>query len=101
MPLWIDQICINQSDIDEKSYLIGKMSLIYSNAESFLIWLAEENAQLGLAIQVITFMSNLGCNERHSVDTHALLRHLSQAFDANEAFHAMETFFALPWFSRL
>jgi hypothetical protein len=37
-PLWIDQICINQSDVDEKSYLIGKMSLIYSNAKSVLIW---------------------------------------------------------------
>ncbi|KAH9212055.1 heterokaryon incompatibility protein-domain-containing protein [Leptodontidium sp. 2 PMI_412] len=37
--LWIDQICINQLDFQEKSKQIPLMSQIYSQAEKVLIWL--------------------------------------------------------------
>ena len=37
--LWIDALCINQRDIDEKSKQVPKMTEIFSSAYTVLIWL--------------------------------------------------------------
>jgi hypothetical protein len=39
--LWIDTICINQSDDDEKSHQVAMMLDIYRNADRVYIWLGE------------------------------------------------------------
>jgi hypothetical protein len=36
--LWIDSICINQSDNDEKAKQVAEMGSIFSQAENVLIW---------------------------------------------------------------
>jgi hypothetical protein len=40
--LWIDQICINQTDNEEKSVQVQLMGQIYSKASRVLIWLSKE-----------------------------------------------------------
>lgn len=37
--LWVDAICINQEDNEEKAQQVAKMGLIYSQAENVHIWL--------------------------------------------------------------
>ena len=37
--LWVDAICINQSDTPEKNHQIGIMPLIYMRAKTVLVWL--------------------------------------------------------------
>ncbi|KAF4625838.1 hypothetical protein G7Y89_g12324 [Cudoniella acicularis] len=37
--LWIDAICINQSDVPEKNQQIGIMPFIYMRAQTVLVWL--------------------------------------------------------------
>jgi len=39
--MWIDAICINQQDKDERSYQVAMMRDIYSNASCVYIWLGE------------------------------------------------------------
>ncbi|KAI0190289.1 heterokaryon incompatibility protein-domain-containing protein [Xylaria flabelliformis] len=39
--IWVDAICINQSDVDERSREVQFMHLIYTNAFQVLIWLEE------------------------------------------------------------
>ena len=39
--LWVDVVCINQEDIDERSAQVVLMEEIYSNAESTAIWLGD------------------------------------------------------------
>ncbi|EAA29756.3 hypothetical protein GE21DRAFT_9735 [Neurospora crassa] len=39
LTLWIDQLCIDQSDSDEKAVQVGLMGQIYSQAKQVLIWL--------------------------------------------------------------
>ena len=41
--VWIDAICINQTDIEERSQQVEMMGLIYSKAVRNLIWLGEED----------------------------------------------------------
>jgi hypothetical protein len=39
--LWVDAICINQSDVKERNHQVGMMRQIYSNAQSVSVWLGE------------------------------------------------------------
>ncbi|VBB84221.1 Putative heterokaryon incompatibility protein 6 protein similar to HET6 of Neurospora crassa [Podospora comata] len=55
--IWIDAICINQSDNDEKAVQVQLMSSIYSRAEEVFIWLGPEPD--GGALQTITQLSAL------------------------------------------
>ncbi|KAI0479752.1 HET-domain-containing protein [Xylaria cf. heliscus] len=39
--IWVDAICINQSDAEEKAYQVRLMRDIYSNAKDTIIWLGD------------------------------------------------------------
>jgi hypothetical protein len=41
-PLWVDAICLNQVDEDEKAHQIPQMGRIYESASRTLIWLGNE-----------------------------------------------------------
>lgn len=36
--IWIDQICINQNNTQERSYLVAQMGTLYSTAQATIIW---------------------------------------------------------------
>jgi hypothetical protein len=40
--LWIDFICINQAEMDERTHQVTLMGRIYAKAKCVLIWLGEE-----------------------------------------------------------
>lgn len=54
--LWIDQICINQNDKDEKLSQMQIMGEIYSKAQSVLIWLGKADEQSDLAMQLFPIL---------------------------------------------
>jgi len=41
--LWIDAICINQEDVDEKSHQVAMMGDLYSRCLTVYIWLGVVN----------------------------------------------------------
>nr|POE87390.1 heterokaryon incompatibility protein 6, or allele [Quercus suber] len=43
LPIWIDAICINQDDVEERSHQVRQMDRIYQSSEVLLIWLGEVN----------------------------------------------------------
>ena len=52
--LWIDQLCINQDDLDERSQQVQLMRYIYSNARRVLVWLgSDDNMQAKRAKELI------------------------------------------------
>jgi len=61
--LWIDALCINQLDIQERSHQIGKMKMIYSEALSVVAWLGEEADSSDSAIALLQFLSQADCGE--------------------------------------
>jgi Heterokaryon incompatibility protein (HET) len=49
--LWIDSICINQEDVDEKTEQVKMMSLIYDNSSSTIVYLGESDRQTEAAME--------------------------------------------------
>jgi hypothetical protein len=43
--VWVDAICINQKDDDEKSHQVPMMGSIYSLAKTVVVWLGQGDAQ--------------------------------------------------------
>ncbi|PSR83424.1 heterokaryon incompatibility protein-domain-containing protein [Coniella lustricola] len=50
---WIDQICINQDDIDEKSNQVAKMSKVYSSASRVVTYLGPQGHGDEVAVQLL------------------------------------------------
>lgn len=48
---WIDGICINQSDVEERNHQVGFMTQIYTNASAVYIWLGCESDNSDLAME--------------------------------------------------
>lgn len=92
--LWIDQICINQQDLEERAAQVALMGEIYSRAEATVIWLGEEDGQTELAY---SFLDKLDAWILGRKDFNRLVR--STPEDAPE-WVALRTLIARPWFSR-
>lgn len=72
-PLWVDAICINQSDLSERNHQIGFMGKIYSEASQVLIYLGPETFSTKAVIEWLDSMtsrSNLDLESvRHFLNT--------------------------------
>lgn len=51
--LWIDAVCINQADADERNVQVQKMSHIYRDASEVISWLGVENDLSAEAMQLL------------------------------------------------
>jgi len=49
--LWVDAVCIDQSDVEEKSHQVALMPEIYFTATKVLCWLGTSTPETTLAIQ--------------------------------------------------
>ncbi|KAH8651238.1 heterokaryon incompatibility protein-domain-containing protein [Xylariales sp. PMI_506] len=81
--LWVDALCINQADEEEKSAQIPFISRIYGRASSVLVWLGTYRLASESLIQ-IDLCARTGLEEQ---DPQEVLQHL-------------EALLQLPWFSR-
>ena len=52
--LWIDALCINQLDIDERNQQVQIMGQIYQTAERVLIWLGPATADSDIALDFLS-----------------------------------------------
>ena len=56
--IWIDSICINQQDFDEKTVQVRQMNSIYSSASKVLVWLGPARKHSDLVATVIHEFAN-------------------------------------------
>jgi hypothetical protein len=54
LTLWIDQLCINQEDDEERNIQVGFMRDIYAGANRVLVWLGESTLASEAAFDVLT-----------------------------------------------
>lgn len=53
LPIWIDAVCINQDDIEERNQQVGSMGDIYRRAFRVFSWLGEGNEDTDWAIPLL------------------------------------------------
>lgn len=86
-PLWIDAICINQEDIEEKSRQVKMMWRVYTETREVLVWLGPKVDHVGHAIR---------CMDKYAEMNDAEMA-ISSARDDEfwDGFHAINT--AMYW----
>ena len=52
-PLWADAICINQIDHEEKERQVPRIGLVYSNANTVIVWLGLSGRRTNVAMDAI------------------------------------------------
>lgn len=57
--LWVDSICINQSDIGERNHQVRQMGAIFSSATQVIVWLGEGDDDTDVAIDFVQALSKL------------------------------------------
>jgi hypothetical protein len=98
--LWIDQICINQHDLDEREHQVGIMSDIYSGAAKVMVWLGYEDEienfpQLSCAIEHLS--KYRGKRTMTQIRTSLVKKGAS----AEQGYRGLLSLWARPWFERL
>ena len=107
--LWIDAICINQQDLDERSSQVAQMAAIYWRASRVVIWLGPQSSDSDTALDCIDLLSKkIWANEgrlglyRTSAETedHWTRQDTPLPFDDLQLI-SIYTLFHRPWFQRL
>ncbi|KAF2185522.1 HET-domain-containing protein, partial [Zopfia rhizophila CBS 207.26] len=106
---WIDALCINQDDKDERSVQVVLMGSIYKQATVCLVWLGEKDDFTGIAmstaVKLWNKLRNLGGISPHLsvVEQGNILRaRMQELLDLPQPeFKALVVLFSRTWFSRL
>ena len=85
--VWIDAVCINQDDLEERNRQVSIMGSIYKSARRVYIYLGEEDLHSRVA------MSYLQSIEKHGIQFHTPT--------TMQELTAMQNFLARPWFTRI
>lgn len=56
--LWVDTICVNQSDLEERCRQVQRMSDIYTLARRVVVWLGPESRNSRLAMKLLRDLSS-------------------------------------------
>lgn len=54
--IWIDALCINQEDLDEKSHQVSLMRHIFARAEKVIVWLGQESRNASAALMQVQYI---------------------------------------------
>jgi hypothetical protein len=90
LPLWVDSLCINQSDTAERTAQMRQIGGIYRGANAVLVWLGEEDSTSKSAIDLVHNITNP--------------KNLNYKWDdewwEGHRFRALDSLLARPWFER-
>jgi hypothetical protein len=67
--IWVDAICIDQSNLEERKQQVQLMAKIYSNAHRVIVWLGEQTVEIQGALEVIQLAANEELTERSKKET--------------------------------
>ncbi|KXT05545.1 hypothetical protein AC578_3687 [Pseudocercospora eumusae] len=97
--LWIDALCINQRDVQERSEQVGRMRDIYRLARAVVIWTGTEADGSGKAFELLHTMSRSWQDETHE-DLASAVRSGTGSI-APGSWAALTAFMQRPYWNRL
>lgn len=88
--IWVDQICIDQSNPDEKAQQVRMMAKIYEKSSTVIIWLGKESGRSGDAMQYLRELS-------HALESGSALQGYTYQ---SEKIKALSELLRRSWFNR-
>lgn len=100
--LWIDQVCINQDDVDERSKQVALMGRIYSKAAIVVIWLGEEEPSDKMAFEFVPILLSYlpSVSDGHGVMRRGLVARQAIPIVGSPGWIALSRVFSRPYFRR-
>ncbi|KAF7188187.1 Heterokaryon incompatibility protein 6, OR allele [Pseudocercospora fuligena] len=98
--LWVDQICIDQTEEDDKKRQIPLMGRIYQHAYTTVIWLGgEDNQNL---FQIVQIMNGMDRDSKRLCDEVKNLKRGEREVLAasGDSYKKLDTLLQHPWFTR-
>jgi hypothetical protein len=104
--LWIDAICINQDDEDEKGSQVYMMFDIYKTATSVIVWLGEADEDTSMALGILPSVAAIPEDRLRGIDNNDI-EDTMPFFNEYITLHSHENWRALTmlmqrhWFNRV
>ncbi|KAK8105642.1 HET-domain-containing protein [Apiospora kogelbergensis] len=116
--LWADALCINQTDLEEKSRQVLLMGKVYSGATRGLMWLGEYSEQLSdmgaanrgflqngipeaKAVEAFDWLRRLAGNAEDSKSASDIDYELTRRPATSSCASSLQMLLALPWWNRM
>ncbi len=107
--LWVDAICVDQSDLAERSRQVASMSLIYSKAEQVVVWLGEAADDSDLLMDLLAGIANVdvafyvdeSLKWHNEPRTELPQRAFPLSTQDGRIINALRHFFSRSWFRRV
>jgi hypothetical protein len=107
--LWIDAICVNQSDDKEKSEQVAKMANTFARAEKVIIWIGESTPETDVVFHLMQFLEMEAQKypyENWEPSDKRWLRLWSTVGNSNEDLvlqrgKGLESILSRPWFQKV
>lgn len=109
--LWIDAICIDQFNLEERSGQVQKMGMIYGLAKRVIFWLGKPTAEAALLLQCLNELYMKSASVEHAGDMFwkVLWSEIPQAFKAGDRdsvspqriCRGLQLLLKRPWFRRV
>ena len=107
VPLWVDQLCIDQRNNEEKAQQVRLMGQIYSKASQVVVWLGLADNETALAFHLIESVGEQVVEQVQKMGTDVAGNFIRECYplDLSSAdspeWIAFRNLFKRPWFSRL
>lgn len=98
LTLWIDAICINQEDDDERTHQVRQMTEIYKKATQVFVWMGEEIKNLEAAISLMHRLKQ--CMDKGGFGIEGLAG-LAESKHRAKGWEALTELLKRPWWSRI
>ncbi|KAI1390503.1 heterokaryon incompatibility protein-domain-containing protein [Hypoxylon trugodes] len=104
--VWIDAMCINQTNLQERNQEVRRMGDIYSNARQVIVWLGREvePGDVHISDDRVTQKTHSLLNslaDASPQDPDAAARVLDRTGNTMQALLLLHKFFYRPWFQRI
>ncbi|KAI9868856.1 MAG: hypothetical protein M1813_004707 [Trichoglossum hirsutum] len=107
--IWVDAVCINQSDVEERNHQIQLMSQIYTGASVVISWLGPRDETLSIAFRIIRLISSTRRSVNAGPNDFEWMRSYPELWGEdwtgitwpNKAWEAVDEFLRLPNWHRV
>lgn len=69
LEFWVDALCINQNNPNEKSHQVPLMGKIFSRAHCVLIWMSDMPSSVGVAYETLYLMQEVNKSTQRLIET--------------------------------